>query len=84
MFVKLGQVLSTRTDLVSADAARELSLLQDHVRPAPGGDVIALLEEELDRPLEGGVRVVRLGADRRGVDRPGVPRHAARRHAASS
>ena len=52
MFVKLGQVLSTRTDLVSPDAARELSLLQDHVRPAKEADVIALLEEELDRPLE--------------------------------
>jgi ubiquinone biosynthesis protein len=52
MFVKLGQVLSTRTDLVSADAARELSLLQDHVRPAPAASVIALVEDELDRPLE--------------------------------
>ena len=52
MFVKLGQVLSTRTDLVSADAARELSLLQDHVRPAPEADVISLLEDELDQPLE--------------------------------
>ena len=52
MFVKLGQVLSTRTDLVSADAARELSLLQDHVRPAPASSVIALVEDELDQPLE--------------------------------
>jgi ubiquinone biosynthesis protein len=52
MFVKLGQVLSTRTDLVSPDAARELSRLQDNVRPAKEADVIALLEDELDRPLE--------------------------------
>jgi ubiquinone biosynthesis protein len=52
MFVKLGQVLSTRTDLVSPDAARELSLLQDQVRPAKEADVIALLEDELDCPLE--------------------------------
>jgi ubiquinone biosynthesis protein len=52
MFVKLGQVLSTRTDLVSADAARELSLLQDHVRPAQAASVIALVEDELDQPLE--------------------------------
>jgi ubiquinone biosynthesis protein len=52
MFVKLGQVLSTRTDLISADAAGELALLQDHVRPAATDDVVALLESELDAPLE--------------------------------
>ncbi len=34
MFVKLGQVLSTRTDLISPQAAAELGLLQQHVRPA--------------------------------------------------
>ena len=36
MFVKLGQILSTRTDLLPADAIRELSRLQDNVRPADG------------------------------------------------
>ena len=35
MFVKLGQILSTRTDLLPADV-RELSQLQDNVPPAPG------------------------------------------------
>ena len=35
MFVKLGQVMSTRTDLISPQAAAELGMLQDHVRPAP-------------------------------------------------
>jgi ubiquinone biosynthesis protein len=52
MFVKLGQVLSTRSDLLSPDAVRELSLLQDHVSPAPTDGVIALLEAELDAPLD--------------------------------
>ena len=50
MFVKLGQVLSTRTDLISPQAAAELGLLQDHVRPAPRDDIAELLEEELDAP----------------------------------
>ena len=51
MFVKLGQILSTRTDLLPADAIRELSRLQDNVRPGAGDAIAALLEEELDRPL---------------------------------
>jgi len=52
MFVKLGQVLSTRSDLLSPDAVKELSLLQDHVPPADSGSVIELLESELEAPLE--------------------------------
>ncbi len=51
MFVKLGQVLSTRTDLISPQAATELSLLQDHVRPAPRQSIAELLEEELSTPI---------------------------------
>ena len=50
MFVKLGQVLSTRTDLISPQAAAELGMLQDHVRPAPRDGIAELLEEELDAP----------------------------------
>jgi ubiquinone biosynthesis protein len=52
MFVKLGQIASTRSDMLSPDAIRELSLLQDQVKPAPRADVAALLESELDSPLE--------------------------------
>jgi ubiquinone biosynthesis protein len=52
MFVKLGQVLSTRSDLLSPEAARELGQLQDHVHPTATADVVALLESELDAPLE--------------------------------
>ncbi len=51
MFVKLGQVLSTRTDLISPQAASELALLQDHVRPAPRDAIAEMLEEELEAPL---------------------------------
>ncbi len=46
-FVKLGQVLSTRPDLLPPDAIAELSSLQDQVAPAPPKAVEALLAEEL-------------------------------------
>jgi ubiquinone biosynthesis protein len=52
MFVKLGQIASTRSDLLSPDAIRELSLLQDHVAPASRESVSVLLQDELDAPPE--------------------------------
>jgi ubiquinone biosynthesis protein len=52
MFVKLGQIVSTRSDLLSPEAIRELSLLQDHVRPASRESVSVLLEAELAAPPE--------------------------------
>jgi ubiquinone biosynthesis protein len=52
MFVKMGQVASTRSDLVSPPVAEELSRLQDHVAPAGPDDVRELLEDELDAPVE--------------------------------
>jgi ubiquinone biosynthesis protein len=50
MFVKLGQVLSTRADLLPPDVIAELSGLQDHVSPASPGAVQELLAEELGTP----------------------------------
>ena len=47
IFVKAGQVLSTRRDLVPADIADELSLLQDQVAPFPGAEARAIVEREL-------------------------------------
>jgi ubiquinone biosynthesis protein len=52
MFVKMGQVVSTRSDLVSPDVADELSHLQDHVAPAAPDAVQELLEEELGAPVD--------------------------------
>jgi ubiquinone biosynthesis protein len=52
MFVKMGQVASTRSDLVSPPVAEELSHLQDHVAPAAPDEVRELLEDELDAPVE--------------------------------
>ena len=47
VFVKLGQVLSTRTDLLPEPVLAELSTLQDAVAPAPQAEVEALLANEL-------------------------------------
>lgn len=49
-FVKLGQVLSTRADLLPSDAIAELSGLQEKVPPAPPAAVLALLAHELGAP----------------------------------
>ncbi|WP_328991615.1 AarF/UbiB family protein [Kribbella sp. NBC_01245] len=46
-FVKLGQVLSTRSDVIPASVAEELSRLQDQVTPAPWDEVRAVLSDEL-------------------------------------
>jgi ubiquinone biosynthesis protein len=52
VFVKMGQVASTRSDLVSPAVADELSHLQDHVAPAPSDGLRELLEEDLDAPVD--------------------------------
>lgn len=52
IFVKAGQVLSTRRDLVPADIADELSLLQDQVPPFPGAVARAIVERELEAPID--------------------------------
>lgn len=51
IFVKFGQVLSTRPDLIPADYARELALLQDRVPPFASDVAIRVIETELGRPL---------------------------------
>jgi ubiquinone biosynthesis protein len=51
IFVKAGQVLSTRRDLVPADVADELALLQDQVPPFPGAEARAIIERELKAPV---------------------------------
>jgi ubiquinone biosynthesis protein len=51
IFVKFGQMLSTRRDLVPLDIADELALLQDRVPPFPSLEAIATLEAAYKRPL---------------------------------
>ncbi|WP_424681037.1 ubiquinone biosynthesis regulatory protein kinase UbiB [Frateuria sp. YIM B11624] len=47
IFVKAGQVLSTRRDLIPADIADELAELQDQVPPFSGAEARAMVEHEL-------------------------------------
>ena len=47
IFVKLGQVISTRKDLLSDDIAFELSKLQDNVKPFPKDISMQIIENEL-------------------------------------
>ncbi|MFC7587182.1 ABC1 kinase family protein [Nonomuraea antimicrobica] len=51
-FVKLGQVLSTRRDLLPAEFVEELGRLQDQVAPAPWERIEPLLARELGGPVE--------------------------------
>lgn len=51
IFVKFGQILSTRRDLVPTDVAEELSLLQDSVAPFDGAQARAIVEKQLGRPV---------------------------------
>lgn len=52
VFVKLGQVLSTRRDILPQHFVDELSRLQSSVPPAPWSEVEALLCVELGKPVE--------------------------------
>ena len=51
IFVKFGQMLSTRRDLIPLDIADELALLQDQVPPFPSIQAIATLEATYKKPL---------------------------------
>ncbi|HST28961.1 MAG TPA: ubiquinone biosynthesis regulatory protein kinase UbiB [Rudaea sp.] len=51
IFVKAGQILSTRRDLLPGDIADELALLQDRVPPFPGAQARAMVEAALGAPV---------------------------------
>ena len=52
IFVKFGQMLSTRRDLLPPDISDELAKLQDRVPPFPGEEVVAILEKSYGRPVD--------------------------------
>ncbi len=52
IFVKFGQVLSTRRDLIPLDVADELARLQDRVPPFPAAAARALVEKAFGRPID--------------------------------
>jgi ubiquinone biosynthesis protein len=51
-FAKLGQILSTRPDLIPPDFRRELATLQDQVTPLTETEVVEVMEQELRVPWE--------------------------------
>lgn len=50
IFIKFGQALSTRPDILPPDIALELSKLQDKVRPFPGEQAMVLIEKTYGMP----------------------------------
>lgn len=51
IFVKFGQILSTRRDLLPDDIATELSRLQDRVQAFPGTQAVAIIEKAYNRKI---------------------------------
>ena len=50
-YIKFGQVLSTRPDVVGTELANQLRVLQDKLPPFPTDIAVATVEEELGRPM---------------------------------
>ena len=72
-FGKLGQVLSTRPDLISEEYVAELAALQSDVPPMSEAEVVSMMERELAVPLGGRLLLPRSRAARRRDNRPGAP-----------
>jgi ubiquinone biosynthesis protein len=51
VFIKFGQMLSTRRDLLPPDIADELARLQDNVPPFPEQQSVAIIEKALGKPV---------------------------------
>ncbi len=51
-YIKFGQLLSTRPDVVGADLARQLTVLQDKLPPFPLDEARASVAHELGQPVE--------------------------------
>ncbi|XP_047972481.1 protein ACTIVITY OF BC1 COMPLEX KINASE 1, chloroplastic-like [Salvia hispanica] len=51
-FIKAGQVLANRPDIIREDYMNELCILQDDVPPFPNQVAFGIIEEELGQPLE--------------------------------
>ncbi len=78
-FIKLGQALSTRSDLLGETLTADLSQLQDRLAPFSGTEARAIIEAQLGAPMASAVPAVRRRSRRRGVDRPGSFRDQYRR-----
>lgn len=51
IYIKFGQVMSTRPDLVPADICKELICLQDRVAPFPAEQAVAIIEKDFNQTL---------------------------------
>jgi ubiquinone biosynthesis protein len=51
-YIKFGQILSTRPDVVGDDLARQLRVLQDRLPPFPKAQALQVLREELAVPVD--------------------------------
>ncbi|MBN9087267.1 MAG: 2-polyprenylphenol 6-hydroxylase [Reyranella sp.] len=51
-FIKLGQALSTRADLLSEEVAADLARLQDHLPAFPGAEARRTIEMQLGKPID--------------------------------
>jgi ubiquinone biosynthesis protein len=52
VFIKLGQLLSTRSDILGEEVALDLAELQDRLPPFSGGEALAIVAAELGQPVE--------------------------------
>ncbi|MGB1090678.1 MAG: ubiquinone biosynthesis regulatory protein kinase UbiB [Oceanobacter sp.] len=52
IFIKFGQILSTRPDLIPDDIVKELKHLQDNVPPFPEDQALALIESQLGQSID--------------------------------
>ena len=50
-FIKLGQALATRADLIGEEMAADLAELQDRLPPFPAAEARAAIERELGKPI---------------------------------
>lgn len=51
-FIKLGQFLSTRTDILEKEITSELCRLQDDIQPTPYDEILYIIEESLGQPWQ--------------------------------
>ena len=51
-FIKLGQALSVRSDIIGEELASDLSALQDHLPPFSGDDARQAIVQEFGQPIE--------------------------------
>lgn len=51
VYVKLGQILAVRPDLIPAEFQRAFARMRDRVPPLPGDEIVPVVEESLGKPL---------------------------------